>query len=302
VWVVTTPSGFRGFDLVKHGYERGEVDAYLGALAAAPFAGDRPQPPRFRIVRRGYDPGQVDARIAELLGRGEESAAPAGGGARLPTPEILGLIASGLGDWRKLGQPLAARYRARDAEAAAVFATAAVRAAAAAGREVPEIRLARGFVDISLYTTAPDGGREVTAADVALARTLGALAREQGLTALPGEVAQVELALDSADFATAGPFWSALLTGSPDHTVRDSVFHPTDLLPNVWFQQTDPHPLPRQRWHLDLWLAPEVAPARIEAALAAGGTLVDDSQAPAFTVLADPEGNKACVCTALDRA
>ena len=45
----------------------------------------------------------------------------------------------------------------------------------------------------------------------------------------------------------------------------------------------------------------DVAPDRIEAALAAGGTLVSDARAPAFVVLADPEGNQACVCTTLGR-
>ncbi len=44
-------------------------------------------------------------------------------------------------------------------------------------------------------------------------------------------------------------------------------------------------------------VAPEQAQARIDAALAAGGTLVSDSAAPSFTVIADAEGNKACVCT-----
>ena len=53
--------------------------------------------------------------------------------------------------------------------------------------------------------------------------------------------------------------------------------------------------------HIDLWVAPEVADARIAAAIAAGGTVVDDSEAPSFTVLADLEGNKVCVCTFLDR-
>ena len=37
--------------------------------------------------------------------------------------------------------------------------------------------------------------------------------------------------------------------------------------------------------------------ARIAAALAAGGRLVSDARAPAFWVLADPEGNEACICT-----
>jgi 4a-hydroxytetrahydrobiopterin dehydratase len=39
------------------------------------------------------------------------------------------------------------------------------------------------------------------------------------------------------------------------------------------------------------------APARLEAALAAGGRLLSDAAAPAFWVLADPEGNEACITT-----
>ncbi|MFF4508353.1 DivIVA domain-containing protein [Streptomyces sp. NPDC001401] len=55
--------GFRGFDVVRRGYDRSQVDEYLRLLAAgtAPTA-----PPAFDLARRGYDRGQVDARIAEL--------------------------------------------------------------------------------------------------------------------------------------------------------------------------------------------------------------------------------------------
>jgi 4a-hydroxytetrahydrobiopterin dehydratase len=40
-----------------------------------------------------------------------------------------------------------------------------------------------------------------------------------------------------------------------------------------------------------------VARKRIDAALAAGGTLVSEEHAPSFWVLADAQGNKACVTT-----
>ena len=39
------------------------------------------------------------------------------------------------------------------------------------------------------------------------------------------------------------------------------------------------------------------APSFSTGTIAAGGTLVSDAAAPAFWVLADPEGNEACVCT-----
>jgi len=41
----------------------------------------------------------------------------------------------------------------------------------------------------------------------------------------------------------------------------------------------------------------DVAEERVRAALAAGGRLVSDANAPAWWVLADPEGNEACVTT-----
>jgi 4a-hydroxytetrahydrobiopterin dehydratase len=53
----------------------------------------------------------------------------------------------------------------------------------------------------------------------------------------------------------------------------------------------------RQRFHVDVHVDPDQAQGRIDAALAGGGTLVSDEHAPSFTVIADPEGNKACVCT-----
>ena len=33
----------------------------------------------------------------------------------------------------------------------------------------------------------------------------------------------------------------------------------------------------------------------------AGGTITRDAEAPAFTVLADPDGNKVCICTTESR-
>ncbi|WP_371580432.1 hypothetical protein [Streptomyces sp. NBC_01314] len=61
---VSTSSEFRGFDLVRRGYDRHQVDRYLKTLSEA----DSPVgPPPFRIVGRGYDRHQVDARIRDLL-------------------------------------------------------------------------------------------------------------------------------------------------------------------------------------------------------------------------------------------
>ena len=112
---------------------------------------------------------------------------------------------------------------------------------------------------------------------------------------------QLEIALDTAHEDSIAPFWSVLLTGSPDNKIYDSVFDPSGRVPGLWFQGTEYHETPRQRWHFDLWLASEVTAERITAAVATGGSIVEESAAPAFIVLADPDGNRACVCTALER-
>lgn len=215
--------------------------------------------------------------------------------------EILAAIDGGLTEWRDLADRLAARFRAADAGAAATFAAGITQAATAAGHDIPEIRLSRNTVDIHLYSVDPDGYRWITAADLALASTISERARDAGITPVPADVTQVELGLDTPDHATTGPFWAALLTGDAGNTAHNSVLDPTNRGPSIWFQTTEPHPVPRQRWHLDVWLAPETAPVRIASALAAGGTVVDDTHAPACTVLADPEGNRACICTAVGR-
>lgn len=64
----------------------------------------------------------------------------------------------------------------------------------------------------------------------------------------------------------------------------------------MWFQPSGSEE-PRQRWHFDLWVPPEVVEDRIAATIAAGGLLVSDEGAPAFWVLADADDNRVCLCT-----
>ncbi|MEK8104372.1 VOC family protein [Micromonospora sp. M12] len=57
----------------------------------------------------------------------------------------------------------------------------------------------------------------------------------------------------------------------------------------------------RNRMHLDVAVPHDQAEARIAAALAAGGHLVSDAHAPKWWILADVEGNEACVATWVGR-
>jgi 4a-hydroxytetrahydrobiopterin dehydratase len=208
------------------------------------------------------------------------------------------ILDAGLVDWRKLAQALHARYSIPNYAAAAAFLAAVAQVAEAEGHH-PDLRVTHGVIDISLCTH--EDGLWVTQKDIDMARRVSDIARESGLEPRPSEVTQLEIALDTSQEDIARPFWSIVLTGSPDNKIYDSIFDPTGRVPGLWFQGTDAHETPRQRWHFDLWLAPEVAEERIAAAVAVGGSVVDDSEAPSFTVLADPQGNRVCICTAMGR-
>lgn len=124
----------------------------------------------------------------------------------------------------------------------------------------------------------------------------------------------IEIAIDALDIPLIRPFWKAV-TGYVDESCPPdlpdgALLDPLRRGPAIWFQQmdvgrgwiggqerSDPEKVIRNRIHLDVDVAPELARPRLDAALAAGGTLLSDAAAPAFWVLADPEGNEVCVCT-----
>jgi 4a-hydroxytetrahydrobiopterin dehydratase len=178
---------------------------------------------------------------------------------------------------------------------AGLAVVAAIGAAAVTAGGRPGIDLRHDHVDVRL--TSLDG-HGVTAAEIGLARTITGIAREAGFATESSSVTRLELALDTPDRAAVRPFWVAVLGGGGDD---NEVADPADSLPAVWFQQSGDEES-RQRWHPDVWVEPAQVQPRLDAALAAGGRLVSDAEAPSFWVLADPQGNKVCLCTWQDRA
>ncbi|MBP0458848.1 4a-hydroxytetrahydrobiopterin dehydratase [Streptomyces montanisoli] len=199
-----------------------------------------------------------------------------------------------LPDWRMLIDRLHATFDTGDF----VAAVRLVEAIASAAEEMdhhPDLDVSYGRLDVRLISHDVGG---VTSRDVALARKISELAHAAGATSRPERTSVLELGLDSADAAEIRPFWAALLDYETfeawgETQIRDS----TGRRPTIWFQPTEAHDVPRQRWHLDLRIPPEVVEGRIAAAIEAGGALVDDSFAPAFWVLADPQSNRACLTT-----
>ncbi|GAA1431611.1 VOC family protein [Microlunatus lacustris] len=170
---------------------------------------------------------------------------------------------------------------------------ALVEAIGAAAEELdhhPDLGLRYTAVDVR--SSSHDVGG-VTDRDLRLARRITELAAAAGLRTTSTGVARLELALDTPDLAAVLPFWAAVLTMAEG---RDEVTDPAGALPSIWFQPSGAEE-PRQRWHPDVWVDPAEVQPRIDAAVASGGTVVDDEQAPAFWVLADPQGNRVCLCT-----
>lgn len=208
------------------------------------------------------------------------------------------IIDSGLDDWRKLEHALHARFTGSDFRQLARFVGAVADAAEIANHH-PDVRLTYGVVDVSVCSH--DAGMKITRRDIRLASDISRIAAEHGLTADPASVTQLEVALDTAHEDRIAPFWSALLTGAADNLVDGSVVDSSGRVPQLWFQDTDEHETPRQRFHFDLWLPPETVEERVAAAVAAGGEVMPDECAPTFTVLCDPDGNRACICFATGR-
>jgi 4a-hydroxytetrahydrobiopterin dehydratase len=200
--------------------------------------------------------------------------------------------AEGLSDWRLLFSALHARFRTRS------FATGLelvnrIGEEAEAMNHHPDLDLRYPHLNVRL-TSHDSGG--VTARDIRLARKISEFAASANVAADPSAVSVLELALDSEDYRAIKPFWRAVLA-LRDSRAEEELVDPDGALPTLWFQETDAHEPPRQRFHVDVRVPPEVARERIDAALAAGGLLVSEEHAPSFWVLADAQGNKACVTT-----
>jgi len=145
----------------------------------------------------------------------------------------------------------------------------------------------------------------VTGHDLRLAPVITAALSERSLRTVPGDASAapqlIEIAIDALDIPKIRPFWQAVTgyvdePGPPD-LPDTALLDPLRRGPAIWFQQMDAPRYERNRIHLDVDVPPELAQSRIDAALAAGGTLRDAGAAPAFWVLADAEGNEVCICT-----
>ena len=180
-----------------------------------------------------------------------------------------------------------------DAAEAASLAVASV-GADGDGHLTVDVRADRAVLRLQSAEVAAVTGR-----DIRLAREVSQTLTARGFELRPGAVQALEIAIDAIDIPRVRPFWKAV-TGyadEPGSELNAALIDPAGRAPAIWFQQMDAPRAQRNRIHIDVDVPHGVAEARIDAAIAAGGRLLSDAEAPAFWVLADPEGNEACICT-----
>ncbi|MEN9953997.1 MAG: hypothetical protein RL028_599 [Actinomycetota bacterium] len=128
---------------------------------------------------------------------------------------------------------------------------------------------------------------------IELAREISQIAKSHGAAADPGLVQEVQFAIAAKPDAIDVGFWRAVLGYQP--MLDDAGIDPLGIGSNVWMQDLNVDKPLRHAMHIDVSVSKEHAQRRVDEAVAAGGVIVDSSEAPSWWVLADRSGNKVCV-------
>jgi 4a-hydroxytetrahydrobiopterin dehydratase len=128
---------------------------------------------------------------------------------------------------------------------------------------------------------------------IELARAISAIAQAHGAVADRTGAQEVQLAVAAKPDMVDVGFWRAVLGYA--RLADDNAIDPLGHGSTVWMQELDPAKPLRHAMHVDVSVAHEHVEKRLAAALAAGGRIVDDSDAPASWILADRAGNRVCI-------
>lgn len=162
----------------------------------------------------------------------------------------------------------------------------AIERLAKASSRPPDVDLRANGITVRLKVN--EKGR-LSEDDVALAGAISSAARELGIPVDLTGLQSYQVAIDALNIRAVMPFWEAVLGYV---RIGEILIDPHFEGPVFWFQQMDEPRPQRNRIHIDLYLPDDQAQARVEAARAAGGSVVNEANAPEWWTLADPEGNE----------
>lgn len=207
----------------------------------------------------------------------------------------------GLHDWRVLGEGADAFFRT-GSFGESVELVRAIGGIPDIDDHPPAVDIRAAGVTVRLVS-ATDDYFGMTLRDVEIARRISGVARDMGLSADPSGVQYLLVVPGAPRSADVVPFWRAVLgydprPDSPDEDLVD----PHDRGPAFWIEgMQQPRPDGGGAIHIAVWVPPEQAEARVQAALAAGGRMVRDAFAPSWWTLADAAGNEADIATTVGR-
>jgi 4a-hydroxytetrahydrobiopterin dehydratase len=205
------------------------------------------------------------------------------------------LSAEGVGDWVVLHGGATAVFRVGTLAEAAQLARAIA--------EVPGLEGSGVLLTVADATLTVRLNRDLVqleARHAELARAVSAVARVHGAVADRACVQEVQLAIAAKLDAINVGFWRAVLGYMP--MADDNGVDPLGHGSTVWMQELDEAKPLRHAMHVDVSVAREHVRTRLDAALAAGGRIVDETNAPAWWTLADPAGNRVCIAAWPDTA
>jgi 4a-hydroxytetrahydrobiopterin dehydratase len=203
------------------------------------------------------------------------------------------LGAEGIADWVVLHGGAMAVFRVPSLAQAARLAEAVARISGLDGAFMT-------LTDRQLTVRLTRGVFQLEERHVELARAVSAVAAEHGATADRTLAHEVQLAIAAQPEAIDVGFWRAVLGYA--ELAEDNAVDPLGHGSTVWMQSLDPAKPLRHAMHVDVSVAREQAERRLAAALAAGGRIVDDSNAPNAWILADRAGNRVCIAAWPDGA
>ncbi|MFD4960275.1 VOC family protein [Microbacterium sp. NPDC058389] len=193
--------------------------------------------------------------------------------------------ALGVSDWRVTATGPQAVFTAGSLTEAAALVAPTVAAAARCGIH-PDIDVRPEGVIVRVPYRDDEG---IPSAAAEFAAAVSRAASELRLAADPSRIQSIGIYVAQHSQADVRPFFTAAL-GYDDFGDTDAV-DPLRSGPQLAFNPISGDSAARGRTHFDVFVPADQAKARVDAALAAGGRLADDSHAPAWWSLASPDNH-----------
>lgn len=193
--------------------------------------------------------------------------------------------APGVSDWRVTATGPQAVFTAPSFSRAAEL-VAPVAAAAERFGVLPDVDVRPEAVVVRIPIRTADG---IPAAATEFAAAVSLAAAERELTADPSRAQSIGVYVAQQSQVDTRPFFLAAL-GYEQFGDTDAV-DPLRCGPQLAFNPITGDIPGRGRTHFDVFVPADQARARVDAALAAGGRLVDEAHAPAWWSLASPENH-----------